>query len=176
MEQRLRDLVRDGRAWVHVGTVDSVEEHAAFGFLVNCTIRPDGRECQARLLSPGGGAGRGSFSPVEEGDEVLLLLPEGDPNKAVAIGGLSSRANPIPSGADNGHLEIVQPGGVKVRTTEAAVVQKVVLVTILPDLQAALTEVQVALAALGLPTTQLAAFITQLSTPPTYRSGGFETE
>jgi phage baseplate assembly protein gpV len=174
MEQRLRDLVRDGRAWVHVGTVDSVEEHAAFGFLVNCTIRPDGRECQARLLNPGGGARRGSFAPVEEGDEVLLLLPEGDPNKAVAIGGLSSRANPIPSGADNGHLEIVEPGGVKVRTSEAATVQKVVLEAILPDLAAAFAEVVAIAGAVGLPATKCAEIVTKSATE--YRSQGFETE
>ena len=169
-EQTLRELVGEGRAYVAAGQVTDLQAHPSWGYLLDVTLRPSGRQLQARLL----GWGASGWAPVVVDDEVLVLLPDGDPNRAVAVAGLPSDASPIPSSYDRSRVEIVHAGGLRTRTSGGAATRAVVTVDLLGDLQTALTEIQAALAGLGLPTTQLAALIAKL--PTFFRSSALETE
>ncbi len=138
--------------YVLTGTISGIEEHADFGYLLTVDLRPgDGRTVQARLCALGSGDGSGIFWPVVVGDEVLVLLPDGDPNRAVAIPGLPSSAAAPPSSWGNDHVEVVHANGMKVRRTAAAPVSEVVLATLLPELVQGLTAIVTTLAALGAP-------------------------
>lgn len=73
---------------------------------------------ECRVLNLGQGAGRGVFAPLLPGDEVLVLLPGGDPMRAVCIGGLGSAVAPNP--LDNTGLRtlVQHPGGVLLSTLD----------------------------------------------------------
>lgn len=103
-ERNLSAIVKDGRSWVAVGQVTEVESHASLGFLATVALRPSGREVQARIVSWGAGAGAGIFWPVAVDDEVLVLFPGGDPNRAVALPGLPSESALPPDGWDNAKI------------------------------------------------------------------------
>jgi hypothetical protein len=174
VEDRLRSIADDGRAWVAIGTVDTIEEHAAWGVLLNCVVQPDGREVQARVVRWGAGNGIGAEWPVSQDDEVLLVFPRGDVNQALAIPGLASRRAPVPSSFDNAHPEIVHPGGLTLRTTQAGVAQAVVLAELLPRLADALSEIATGLAAIPSTNTVTLALVTDLAT--LFRSTALSTE
>jgi len=169
-EQTLRSLVGEGPAYVQVAQVTGISTHASWGYLLDLVVRPGGQELQARLL----GFGEAAWTPVSVDDEVLVLLPDGDPNRAVALPGLPSAAAPVPSSFGNDHLDLVHSGGLEARTTAAATVQAVVVESLLGDLQTALTEIQGALAALGIPLPNTATFLAQL--PTQYRSAAIQSE
>lgn len=123
----LRELVRDSRVWVEIATVDTVEEHDAWGFLLNLEIQPSGQPVQARPMYAGTGAATGDLWPVEAGDEVLVLLPSGEPNRAVALCGLTSSQALPPSDWDNVQPMHTHAQGKEFRTAEGASVEAVLL-------------------------------------------------
>lgn len=182
IQDALRDLTDDGRGWVQLGTIDSIEVHAAFGVLLNCTVQPDGGECQARLVAWASGPSSGAYPRVQPGDEVVLLFAGGNRNRAVAIVGLSSlAATPPESWGDGDHIEFCDANGVRIRRTEGATAQAVVTEALLADLKASLNELQIGLLAVAaaVPTappvvTQTIALIAQLDT--LYRSQALKTE
>lgn len=178
IQDAVRALGDDGRGWVQLGVIESIEVHAAFGVLLNCSVQPDGGDCQARMMSFGAGQGTGAFPRVRAGDEVVLLFPGGNRNRAVAIVGLASLAAQIPeSWGDGDHYEFCDGNGVKVRLAAVNPVQSVVLESILAPLAAALVELAAAPTALGLPTTQALGLASVLQTAPTtHRSQALKTE
>jgi len=174
LQSRLQDLVADGRTWAELGIVTAVQADDAVGYLLVVEL-PDGRAVEARLVALScGGSGAGVWVPVSVGAEVVILYPRGDRHAAVALPGPTSSPAKPPTGWANDKVEVVHEGGIEVRTAEGADVQRVVLEEILADLQTALTEVQVGLAGLGIPTTQLSALILKL--PTEYRSAALQTE
>lgn len=95
IERRLRKITFDHRNWISLGIIDSIEEHADFGELLNIHLVPNYEiEIQARHLQLGSGAGETVIRKVSVGDEVLVFFPNGDPNEAIAVGGLVSNAAP----------------------------------------------------------------------------------
>lgn len=174
-EQSLRDLARDGREWLSLGVVTAIEDHDAWGIRLDVTLVPSGRTVQAR---PGftacGSSGKGAWVPFEVDAEVLVLLPDGDPNRAVAFHGPTSSPQRPPSGWDNDRVEIVHGGGLEVRATEGASVQKVVTEDLLPDLLTIMTELQSVLSGLGLTLPSMAQFLLDLAVA--YRSTALKTE
>jgi len=173
-EETLRELVGEGPSWVAIGTVESIEEHDAWGYLLDLVLRSSGGEVQARLAAWGAGDRTGAWFPVAVGDEVLVLFPDGDPNRAVAVPGLPSEAARVPTGWNNDHVEIVHSGGMKVRTTDGATTSKVLLETMCSPLKNGLTEASAFMKAWGVPAPQLDALIAAL--PTSYRSGALETD
>lgn len=167
-------LTRQARAQVLVAVVDKVEEHAEHGYLVRCTVRPEGTAVQARLLWVAAGPGRGWFTPVEAGTEVLVLCPGGHRNRAVALAGLTGGARAVPGGWDNDGAHVVEPGGLKLTLTDEAADEAVVLESLLPDLLASLTELAGLLKALGLSTPTTDQFVLDLATD--YRSASLSTD
>ena len=109
---------------VELGTVESVEESEAFGRLLNVTVRPSGRTLQARPVVYGAGENRGAWWPIAADDEVLVLLPQGDNNRAVALLGLPSKAAPPPDGWDNTRPVIAHPDGMDVRGGDSSLVME----------------------------------------------------
>ena len=162
------------RPSVFTGTVSAVTQHATWGVLVEGMLRPTGREFQARLAAVGARAGEGLWLPVAAGDEVLVVAPDGDLNRAVAVAGLPSRGAAPPSGWDNSAAELVAAGGVAVRKTQAQPVEPVVLESLLEDLRGALQELQAGLAGLGIPTPTTTTFLAKLATQ--YRSRALKAE
>lgn len=163
-----------GPTFVGLGQVVRVEAHDRYGRLATVALQPGGDEVEARILWGGTRSAGGTFWPLEPDDEVVVLYPDGDPNQAVCIAGLVSDPAPEPSSWDNAAPLTVHPQGSTFATTEGATTQSVVLESLLPDLHSALTEVQAGLAALGLPTTSLAALLSAL--PAGYRSSGVRSE
>ncbi len=159
---------------VLIAVVDAVEAHDAHGYLVRCTARPEGSTVQARLCWLSAGPGRGDFSPVAVGAEVLILCPGGRRNRAVALVGLTGGARAVPDGWNNDRRLIVEPGGVEVWLEDGAAVESVVLESVLPDLQASLTELSAALKAIGIATPNTDSFVASL--PTDYRSASLSTD
>lgn len=170
----LRELLRDGTSWCELATVDAIEVGATAGVLLDVTLQPSGRQCQARYSGLGAGAGAGFYWPVAVGDEVLVLFPAGDPNLAVALPGLPSGAAMPPSSWDGTRPELVHPEGLTVRLAEDGAVKAVVVETLLPALNNAFVEVKIALSGLGLPTTQIDALLAALGS--SFRAAALRSE
>lgn len=126
IERLLRQLAADGLAWVDLATVDSVEEHDAHGYLLNLVLQPAGIEVQARpLWLMGGAQGEGIYFPIAADDEVVVLFPGGDRNRAVALVGPPSTPAQPPDGWANDKIELVHSGGIEIRAAEGAEVEAV---------------------------------------------------
>jgi len=174
LQRSLRSLAGADDESVLAGVVSAVEDHDTWGYALSVTL-PDGREILARPVALAcGSAGRGVWVPVEVGAEVIVLCPGGDPNRAIAIPGPVSEPQAPPTGWARDRVEVVHQGGTRIRLTQAGVAQPVVTADLLADLQAALTELQAAATALGLPTVNTAALVAAL--PAGYRSAALEVE
>lgn len=136
IDAQLQRIAGPGAPSVATGVVTKIETHESYGYLLTVRIQPGDENdlVQARLCASGSGAGQGIYWPVAVGDEVLLVFPDGDRMRAVAIPGLTSGAAKPPSGWNNDHVEVVQPNGMTVRRTEGANTSPVVTATILPEL------------------------------------------
>jgi hypothetical protein len=176
LQERLRALASDGAAWVHLGTVDVVEAHDAWGYSALVTLQPDGRQVEARLAVGGAGSLRGAFWPVAVGDVVLVLLPGGDPSQAVAIAGLTSREASPPASWDNAQPQVVHPSGLHVRTSGAgSAPQFVVTADFLDQLSDALGELAAGVTA-GTPTPTPITTALILSMATLFRSTALKTQ
>lgn len=145
---RLRSLIGRDIA-VAIATVDSIAEHAAWGFVAEVTIQPDGiGPFECRVVWGGSRNGGGDFFPVATGDEVVVLFPGGDPHRAVAIAGLSSSPSPVPSSWDNQQPQHVHPRGKLFLLSGAGVAQAVVLESLLGKLKSVMDEILVINAAI----------------------------
>jgi len=162
-ERSIETLATDTRGWVDLGIVSAVEADADRGYLLTVDLQPSGREVVARLI------GRRLLLSASVGDEVLVLMPGGDPNRAVAIPAeLVSSAASLPSSWTNGGPQIVDSAGLDVRGAAADTVQKVVTEDLLPKiagLAGELVSISAALASLGVTVatpnaTQLVAMLT----------------
>lgn len=90
-------------------------------------IVPGDRIHQCRVAVIGQGAGRGLFAYPEKGDEVLVFYPGGRDQSPVVLGGLGNLKAPHPSEAGTTKIVILHPGGVELRDTNAANVEKILL-------------------------------------------------
>ncbi|MBL8616336.1 MAG: hypothetical protein JNM72_12045 [Deltaproteobacteria bacterium] len=160
----LQRLLDDGRAWVALGQIRELTPSTDGGWRLTCARLPGEDLIEARPLWPQA-SGAGLFFPLAVGDEVVLLLPGGDPLQAVALPGPVSRPAPAPATWLPTAPLLVHPQGVEVRRTGALPAQPVVLEALLPALAGALTELATALAGLGAPPTpQTTALAAQLAT------------
>jgi hypothetical protein len=101
----------DTRQWVSYGTVDAdTKESKAiqfqdadgnpspYGPLVNVTLQPSGVSLPCRVASMAAGNGEADWHPFTAGDEVLVVLPEGDERAgAVIIGRLNQEIDTWPA-------------------------------------------------------------------------------
>lgn len=93
MSADIRDLVAgpgtDTRAWCSYATVDAGTEDApsvryrdqnghVIAPLVSCTLQPSGVSVVARVGAGVAGITEGEWTPIMDGDELLVLVPEGD--------------------------------------------------------------------------------------------------
>lgn len=90
MADAFRGPGADTRQWVSLGTVfekqnvngetiEPVEFDSEFGApLVNVKLLPSGYECRCRVAGSVAGSGEGQWHPFVPGDEVVVLVPEGD--------------------------------------------------------------------------------------------------
>lgn len=134
-EAKLRALLGEARPPVLLGVITEIEGFAG-GVLATVQPQPDGPELQARLMVLASGDDRGFVVPAEVGEEVVVLCPGGDPNRAVALAGLNSSPAARPDSDTGDHVDLVHPGGLETRTTAAADVDHVVLAELLDGLQA----------------------------------------
>jgi hypothetical protein len=161
LAENLRRLVNVTGPPVEVGVVTVVEESEHYGYLLTVVLEPSGRTVQARpLWANGGPTGEGVFWPVAVGDEVVVLAPGGDWNRAVALAGPTSGPSLPPTGWENDALllacgEGVQVrGGLEVRSAPADAVKSVQIAeTFLPDLSGFLTALDTFLLACAAATT-----------------------
>jgi hypothetical protein len=82
----------DPRQWFSFGTVDpdtpqarSVNFTTEYGPLVNVTLRPSGAPVVCRVLHEVAGNGEGDWFPFLAGDEVGVVIPEGDEKAGCTI-------------------------------------------------------------------------------------------
>lgn len=68
----------DPRLWVSFATVDAVGVDSE-GAFVDCTCLPTGDPVTARVGALYAGPGFGFYVPISVGDEVVVVLPNGDP-------------------------------------------------------------------------------------------------
>jgi phage baseplate assembly protein V len=74
------------------------------------------------VLAAGAGAGKGFIALPAPGDQVLVLLPRGDPAQGVVLGGLYGNRKPPDWGIDGGTVKrytLLTPGGQRVRLDDA---------------------------------------------------------
>src|SRR5579859_785093 len=100
----------DTRQWVSYGTVDADTSDAKaiqfkdddgnpspYGPLVSVTLQPSGVSLPCRVLGQVAGNGEADYFPFLAGDEVLVLLPEGDERAgAVIVGRLNQEIDAWP--------------------------------------------------------------------------------
>jgi hypothetical protein len=80
----------DPRQWVSYGTVDDddpVTFDPDYGPLVAVTLQPSNKSVHCRVAMPFAGNGEGEYHPFVAGDEVIVLIPEGDERADCAIVG-----------------------------------------------------------------------------------------
>lgn len=178
LAESLRRLVNTQGPPVEVGVVTAVDPSDHFGYLLTVRLEPSQRVAQARPLWANGGAtGDGVFWPVAVGDEVVVLAPGGDWNRAVALAGPTSGLNLPPASWENDALLLacgdgVQVrGGLEVRSAPADAVKSVQIAeTFLPDLSGFLTAFDTFLLACAAATTaaQVAAAAGVMVANPAY--------
>lgn len=125
-----------------------------------------GRMLEARVANIGQGAGRGIFAPILPGDELVVLFPGGDPNRAIVIAALGNGKSPNPVDNDALKMLLMHPGGVLLSNADQAPGHGIVHGQYLADHSGWLTAVMTfmtAVAAAGsaaTPALQVAAIIT----------------
>jgi phage baseplate assembly protein V len=75
------------------------------------------------VLAPGAGSGKGVVALPDVGDQVLVLLIEGDPSLGVVLGGLYGTKGPEDFGVEGTSVRrytIATPGGQKIRLDDGA--------------------------------------------------------
>ncbi len=107
--QSVRDLLKgpgmDTRSWVSYGVVDKqtsegdrpVEFTEEYGPIVNVTLQPSGIPVMARVGGFIAGAGEGSWYPIQAGDEVVVVLPDGMPSSAIIICRMNQQIDKFPT-------------------------------------------------------------------------------
>lgn len=158
-QRSIRELANADTDAVGLGIIESIETDGARGYLLTVTLQPEGRECQARVMNGGTRPGGGLLWPLEVGDEVLVLFPNGDPNLAVAMGGLNSTPDPLPTSYDNTTPQITHPNGIEIRSDEGDEVQGLVKTEHLIELQNFVSALQAFMA-----TTSTATSASQIAT------------
>lgn len=124
LPELLQSLGRDGRTWCEVATVTALVPHPVWGLSVEATLQPQGIDIEARPVWLNGGLpGEGIFVPIAVGDEVIILLPGGDLNRALAFAGPVSGIAPSPPGWLGTDTAIVGATGTRVLLTPAGVAQ-----------------------------------------------------
>lgn len=179
LAETIRQIVDIQGPPVEVGVVTAVSASDAFGYLLTVRLEPSQRVVQVRPLWANGGAtGDGVFWPIAVEDEVVVLAPGGDWNRAVALAGPTSGPNLPPASWENealvlscsdGGVEVL--GGLEVRSVAADTVKSVQIAeTFLPDLSGFLTALDTFLLACAAATTaaQVAAAAGAFVASPTY--------
>lgn len=105
--QTLRSLTADQRQWISYGTVckasedgqPSVEFDEEYGqVFVHVSLQPSGVEVRSRVASHIAGNGEGSYFPFIEGDEVIVVVPEGNERSGCCvIGRLNNSIDKFPT-------------------------------------------------------------------------------
>jgi hypothetical protein len=101
----------DTKQWISYATVEadtpenpSVEFTAEYGPLVNVTLHPSGLSVRARVVMRIAGNGEAEYVPYIAGDEVMVVIPEGNERAGAAIiGRLCNEIDAFPTnvaGAD----------------------------------------------------------------------------
>lgn len=154
----LRQLLGPGDTSVVLGTVTALEVPnptpgaALAAPLVIGTVQPGGELFEARVAFLGAGPGSGIYPPkLLVGQEVLVLLPGGDPNRAVVLGALHNLANPMGPAALARLGNLFQaPGGNELRSAEGLTAEGMVLgATFFAQLAAYLVAMDAFMAALA---------------------------
>ncbi|HUK34913.1 MAG TPA: phage baseplate assembly protein V [Vicinamibacterales bacterium] len=92
----------DTRTWVSLAIVDAVNVVDGEGVYVDVTLIPIGNPETVRMGAPYAGDGFGSYAPVKQNDEVVVMFPDGDPNVGgIIVARLWSASDPPPSEAVN---------------------------------------------------------------------------
>lgn len=86
------------------GTVDKqisdedrpVEFSKEYGPIVNVTLQPSGVGVRARVAGFIAGAGESSWYPFQAGDEVVVLLADGETTSAIIVGRLNQEIDSFP--------------------------------------------------------------------------------
>lgn len=114
----LEALLRRGRCYVELGVAltpaapSTLPGATTAARTVTVQLVHGTRTVEARVANVGQGAGRGIFAPILPGDELLVLFPGGEPNRAVVLGGLGSAKSPNPTENLGLAMLLLHPGGV----------------------------------------------------------------
>lgn len=97
----------DTRSWVSYALVekDESEEDGGkavqfteeYGPVVNVKLQPTGIPTRARVASSISGNGEGEWFPFLQGDEVIVVMPEGTPHNAVIIARCNQEIDKFPT-------------------------------------------------------------------------------
>lgn len=149
LRHTLNRLGPPARPCVLLGQITAIASSTSYGYLLTVKLQPDGDTVEARpVYLTGGAQGEGGYLPMAVNDEVLIFLPGGDRNQAMAFPGPSSREALPPTGWGNNRIELVHSGGVVTRTSPGAVAQPVLQATTFQaDLAGFLTALGVFMAA-----------------------------
>lgn len=104
MREAFKGPGMDTRQWCSYGTVEpetpeapSVDFDRDYGPLVNVKLHPSALHVRCRVAMFGAGNGEAEYHPFVEGDEVLVLVPEGDERAGCAIvGRLNNQIDKFP--------------------------------------------------------------------------------
>jgi hypothetical protein len=122
---------------------------------------------ECRVVHMGQGLTKGVFAPITSGDEVVVLFPMGDPNRAVVLGGLGNGVAVNPLANLSVALLLMHPAGVELRSADGLPAHGIVQGNFLTDLATYLTALEAFLFACSTATTaaQIAtAAVTFMST------------
>lgn len=112
------------------GVVFDREDDDTFGVILR--VRAGEREYDCRPCFVGAVGLQGRYDPVPDGAQVLVVLPNGSAQSALAIVGIPSEASPVPSDYDG--AKTVSYGLVEHRADAGATVEGVLLRPLLDDL------------------------------------------
>ena len=131
------------------GVVFDREDDDTFGVILR--VRAGEREYDCRPCFVGAVGLQGRYDPVPDGAQVLVVLPSGSAQSALAIVGIPSEASPVPSDYDG--AKTVSYGLVEHRATEGATSDGVLVRALLDDLSALVGAMQAMLTTLTNPLT-----------------------
>lgn len=116
---------------------------------VTLAMQPGNRPGEARVAWIGAGPLAGILTPLLPGTEVICLVPNGNPMRAVIIGSFHSLKAPPPASWLGTNTRIQNPAGNELRSAEGLPADGIVLGAFLVQIQAYVTAMDVLLNALA---------------------------
>lgn len=123
--EELKSALQDSRLWLAVGVVKKTAVLSDLSAMrVQVSIWPEEREIIATMTWEATGPDSGIFEIPEAGDLVMVAMAEGDADQAFVIRRMTSKTDPMPAKAKDGHMVLQAKKELHLKGSKVAIGKK----------------------------------------------------